>query len=119
MNNIGDLSPARYARVPPSPQIVLCAPLLVSIVLSIFPLAESTTFQMSLSNDGTNSVLPSGVAARRSQPCGSSLPHSVFSVTRSTQWSVSGVVKWSLRVTALATTPLILRGFAAPLAVVG
>ena len=45
--------PARYIRVPSSPQAVLCAPLSGVIVATTFPSAPSTTFQMSCSNEGT------------------------------------------------------------------
>ena len=49
----GDFSPARYIRDPSRPTTVLCAPLFGSIVASTSPVSPPTTFQMSLSKEGT------------------------------------------------------------------
>src|SRR4051794_8007344 len=89
----GDLSPARYTREPSRLQTVLWAPLLSSSLVIMAPLAPSTTFQCGPSSEGTYRCLPSGVMAMRSHPPGRAFSHTVFSVTRSRQYSLVRVVK--------------------------
>src|SRR5262245_43864891 len=89
----GDRKPARYIRFPSRPTTVLCAPLLVSIVLTSVPSNALTTFQVSSSKEGTYRILPSGVRDLRSHPSGNDCSHRVCSLSKATQYSFFGVVK--------------------------